>query len=346
MEENIAYFNTNNGTGKFFGGERERLVITSNANDPLGQLQSFINKNKGEHIVVALSYDLKNSLETLKSTNRDSIEFPQILAWIPELGVDIGDELNLDQLPDAYRSTLEELSTKSSVETPSRSIKFRPTISRDSYLEHVEELKECIQQGTIYEVNFCQEYLADKVNIDQPISYYKQLNNITKAPFSCFLKFDEFQVYSGSPERYISREGNRLISEPIKGTRPRSSSREEDERLKEELKSDPKERSENVMIVDLVRNDFSRIAKKGSVKVDELFGIYSFETVHQMISRIACEVDEMIDFKAIIQATFPMGSMTGAPKISAMKLIEMHESFRRGLYSGTCLLYTSPSPRD
>ena len=151
-----------------------------------------------------------------------------------------------------------------------------------------------------------------------------------------------FEIFSGSPERYIKKEGLKLISQPIKGTAKRGQSKEEDLRLKERLLADPKERAENVMIVDLVRNDLSKIARKNSVKVDELFGIYSFETVHQMISTISCEVEETTSFTDVLKATFPMGSMTGAPKHSAMKLIEKHENFKRGIYSGA-IGYIAPN---
>ena len=145
-----------------------------------------------------------------------------------------------------------------------------------------------------------------------------------------------------SPERFLQKKSERLISQPIKGTIRRSTDAGEDEELKKELYNNVKERSENVMIVDLVRNDLSRIAKKGSVEVEELFGIYTFKQVHHMISTISCELRETTTFTDIIRSMFPMGSMTGAPKISAMKLIEKHEKTKRGLYSGA-VGYISPS---
>ena len=146
---------------------------------------------------------------------------------------------------------------------------------------------------------------------------------------------DDYSIFSGSPERFLKKVGSKLISEPIKGTAKRGLTKTEDEELIKSLVSDPKERAENVMIVDLVRNDLSKIATKNSVQVEELCQIYSFETVHQMISRISCDIKESASFTEIIKATFPMGSMTGVPKIRAMELIEEHESFKRGVYSGS-----------
>jgi para-aminobenzoate synthetase component 1 len=219
---------------------------------------------------------------------------------------------------------------------------FTPRISKEEYIEQVKKLKHQIQLGNIYEVNFCQEFYAENVFIEYPFDAYFKLNNITKAPFSCYFHMDEFSIFGGSPERFLKKVGTKLISEPIKGTSKRGLSENEDNELKQALISDPKERAENVMIVDLVRNDLSKIAQKNSVEVEELCQIYSFETVHQMISRISCEVESTTKFTDIIRATFPMGSMTGVPKIRAMELIEEHESFKRGVYSGS-VGYIKPS---
>ena len=190
-----------------------------------------------------------------------------------------------------------------------------------------------IQRGDIYEVNYCIEFGVKNIEID-PLLLYQSLNQVTEAPFSVFYRSKGKYLLSGSPERYLKKEGNKLISQPIKGTIKRGVDKKEDETLKKQLLNDPKERAENVMIVDLVRNDLSRVASKGSVKVEELFGVYSFKTVHHLVSTISCSIDESVHPIDAIKATFPMGSMTGAPKISAMELIEKHEDFKRGLYSG------------
>src|SRR5690606_11612821 len=198
-----------------------------------------------------------------------------------------------------------------------------------------------IHRGDVYEANFCQEFYALNAVID-PVQTYNKLNSISKPPFATFLKMDDKYLLSASPERYLKKEGKKIISQPIKGTAKRADTALEDDLFRFSLENDPKERSENIMIVDLVRNDLSRIAKKGSVKVKELCKVYTFEQVHQMISTVEAEVEDHIHPVEIIKATFPMGSMTGAPKISAMKVIEEVEETKRGLYSGA-VGYFKPS---
>jgi para-aminobenzoate synthetase component 1 len=206
--------------------------------------------------------------------------------------------------------------------------------SKEEYIDHVEKIRKDIGQGEIYELNFCIEFYAEQIKLD-PLIIFQRLNALSPAPFSALCRFKEFYLISSSPERFIRRIGETLFSQPIKGTRRRGLDKEEDEQLKKELAQDEKERAENVMIVDLVRNDLARIASRGSVQVEELFGIYSFEQVHQMISTVSCTLKKGCSFQEIIHATFPMGSMTGAPKIRAMELIDYYERNRRGLYAGT-----------
>lgn len=216
----------------------------------------------------------------------------------------------------------------------SASVALTPRFSNDDYKQAVEKLKEQLQQGNIYEVTFCQEFYNDSANIN-PFETYIKLNANTRAPMSCFYKKENQFIISSSPERFMCRRENKIYSQPIKGTAPRSSSREEDEWLKDNLQNSEKERAENMMIVDLVRNDLSRIAQPGTVDVNELLGVYTFKTVHQLISTVSCEVAPTISFSEIMRAAFPMGSMTGAPKISAMTLIDEHEKTNRGLFSGS-----------
>src|SRR5690606_25008976 len=141
-------------------------------------------------------------------------------------------------------------------------------------------------------------------------------------------------ILSASPERYLCKRQNRLISQPIKGTAKRNTDPEIDLQIRTALRENAKEQAENVMIVDLVRNDLTKAALSGSVKVDELFGIYGFPQVYQMISTISCELNPNLHFIDAIKHTFPMGSMTGAPKVKAMQLIEKYELTKRGAYSG------------
>lgn len=310
-------------------------------------LQLFCNENKG-WLFGYLSYDLKNATEQLQSENSDGLDFPLLHFFVPKLVIEtnateqilhFNDEyLTGSEAENIYRSAYSKPENDTTAASPGLNAKNR--ITKEEYLHAFAELKKHILRGDIYEVNFCQEFFAENVAID-PAGLYEKLNTLSKAPFSAFCRFNNRYLISSSPERFLKKEGSTLISQPIKGTIRRSANKEEDEQLKSKLRNDPKEQNENVMIVDLVRNDLSRVANKASVKVDELFEIYSFLQVHQMISTISCRLKENTSFSDILKATFPMGSMTGAPKVRAMELIEQYESTKRGLYSGA-LGYINP----
>jgi para-aminobenzoate synthetase component 1 len=217
-------------------------------------------------------------------------------------------------------------------------IEIHQRISKDLYQEKVERMLEYINKGDIYEANFCMEFYAE--TMINPLEKFFLLNDISKPPFAAYLKNNNNFLLSATPERYLKKENNKIISQPIKGTSKRFADFEKDEISKNNLALDPKERSENIMITDLVRNDLSRTAKKGSVEVEELCGIYSFLQVHQMISTITSIIDDQYSELDVIKNSFPMGSMTGAPKISAMKIIEELEDTKRGLYSGSVGYFT------
>lgn len=213
-------------------------------------------------------------------------------------------------------------------------VKMIPRISREEYISTVKKLKAHIQRGDCYELNFCQEFFSENVTTDC-LSLYKKLSALSPNPFSCYYRQWHAHLACASPERFLRRKGNNLISQPIKGTKPRNTKNSAaDHVLREELFMCSKERAENVMIVDLVRNDLSKICKEGTVEVEELFGIYSFPQVHQMISTVKGEIDPTALFSDIIAATFPMGSMTGAPKKKVLELIHQYEPVSRGLFSG------------
>ena len=205
--------------------------------------------------------------------------------------------------------------------------------SKQKYIQNLIQLKEHIQQGNIYEINYCIEFFAENVAID-PLSVFMKLNALSKAPYASLVKLNDDFIISASPELFLKKEGNLLYTKPIKGTAKRGKNAEEDELLKTTLFTNIKERTENVMAVDVARNDLSQVAKKGSVHVNKLYNIETFETVHQMVSTVSCELKGNTSFETIIDATFPMASMTGAPKISAMQLIDKFENFDRNFYSG------------
>jgi para-aminobenzoate synthetase component 1 len=210
-----------------------------------------------------------------------------------------------------------------------------PLISTAAYLENIHKILALIRRGDFYEINYCQAFEVPQLNAD-PVSVYTNLTDISPTPFACFYKNSSDYLLCASPERYLQKKGNQLISQPIKGTIKRSLENDAADKLQvEALKNSSKDKSENVMVVDLVRNDLSRICEQGSVKVSELFGIYSFPQVHQMISTITGTLRSNTSFSEVLEATFPMGSMTGAPKKSVMETIDTLEPTRRGLYSGT-----------
>jgi para-aminobenzoate synthetase component 1 len=293
-----------------------------------------------------LTYDLKNDVEQLSSTNFDGLHFPDLYFFQPkklfffsETEVEIH---YLNMVDDELETDWQDILNTVIAEKPSeeQDIKIRLRTSKDTYFENVRQLLSHIERGDVYEANYCQEFFSEDVIIN-PIETFLDLNKISTPPFATFLKIGHHYALSASPERYLKKEGETVISQPIKGTAKRLHNVKEDAAMIEKLVNDPKERSENIMITDLVRNDLSRIAKKGTVRVEELCKVYTFEQVHQMISTVRCEVEKTVTPVTIIRNTFPMGSMTGAPKVSAMKIIEILEDAKRGLYSGA-VGYFSP----
>ncbi len=290
-----------------------------------------------------LSYDLKNDVEDLQSNNFDELAFPDLYFFQPKkLFLIKGNTLIIkylnmvdNELKDDLKCIKKELDChlERSREVLTNPVKIKLRIHKDEYFDKINKMLAHIQRGDIYEANFCQEFYSEDVSIN-PLETYNHLNSISNPPFATFLKLNDKFLLSASPERYIKKKGTRIISQPIKGTAKRSLNKEEDASLKEELMKDEKERSENIMIVDLVRNDLSKTAAKGSVKVKELCKVYSFDQVHQMISTVVSKIKKDVHSVDIIKTTFPMGSMTGAPKISAMKIIEELEETKRGVYSG------------
>jgi len=336
VKSTLAYLDGNDGKALLALGEQQRFVLPEHSNN-LDRVQEFIDSNSGAYIFTGLSYDLKQAIHGLHPENEDYSHLPLAFLWIPEVVLEIKNG-NINKVLQGTPTPEIELRVQTFLNARDNPFTWRanmkPRTSKAEYLKTVLELQDAIQYGNIYEVNYCQEFYDDAFEMEDPPAAFFRLNNLTQAPFSAYLAFDEFHILCGSPERFLQKKGEVLLSQPIKGTRKRSSDHATDELLKEELRNDPKERAENVMIVDLVRNDLSRLAQKSSVSVDELFGVYTFKTVHQLISTVSCSLKPQTSFVDILKATFPMGSMTGAPKRSAMQLIEKHENFRRGWYSG------------
>jgi len=291
-----------------------------------------------------LSYDLKNDIEDLNSNNFDGLNFPDLFFFQPKKVFLLNENqleiqyLNMcdDEMEDDFKEILESQFKSPNTQNP---ISINQRISKESYLSKVATLLEHIHRGDIYEANFCMEFFVENAEIN-PLEKYLKLNEISKSPQAVFFKNNTQFLLSASPERYIKKVKDLLVSQPIKGTAKRFLDPIEDEKSKNQLASDPKEYAENIMVTDLVRNDLSRTAQKGSVKVEELCSIYSFEQVHQMISTITSKIDSQYAAVDVIKTTFPMGSMTGTPKISVLKIIEELEETKRGLYSGAVGYFT------
>ncbi|GIV41776.1 MAG: hypothetical protein KatS3mg034_1086 [Vicingaceae bacterium] len=278
--------------------------------------------NTGEYTPVIIPYTAKNKFYLLPELDcKNSMPFNSNRFLYPEMSV-----LGIDEI--------KRLSTNYSVSSTRQRILFQADHSFEEYRQKFDIIQKHLQRGDIYEVNFCIEFYAENVIINPYATYLNVLERLHQ-PFSAFVRWGDWFLITASPERFLQKTGNKIISQPIKGTAPRGKNAKEDQWLKENLKNSVKDISENIMIVDLVRNDLSKIAKRDSVKVSGLCEVYTFESVHQMISTVEAELKDDICFDHIIEATFPMGSMTGAPKFSAMKIIDNLEKSSRGLFSGS-----------
>ena len=317
------------------GTKAELIANTGDAFDKL----TIFRKKHADWTLGFFGYDLKNEVENLSSANGDSLHFPDMYFFVPQYIITIKEnevEIIADDA-DAIFNAIEHQSTNQSPQIPNVSLQSRFT--KADYLATITKIKEHITRGDIYVTNFCQEFFAN-ATID-PVEIFLHLNEISPNPFSAFFKWNNNYILCASPERFLAKRGNKLISQPIKGTAKRGVTELEDEVIKQQLRNHAKELQENVMIVDLVRNDLTRSARQGTVKTEELFGIHSFNQVHQMVSTIVCELQDGINPVQAIKNTFPMGSMTGAPKISSMQLMEQYEHSKRGAYSGA-VGYFSP----
>lgn len=289
-----------------------------------------------------ICYDFKNDIEPrLHSVHPDPIGFeavsffqPETVAYIKSGSLTLTIETVLTDFDQVLLDILMQsdtiVNTHGDLPKPSWQYRF----DKDSYVPVIEKIRKHIEAGDCYELNFCTEAFAEDVEMDS-FYHFNQLNLFNPAPFAALYRNNEQWLLSASPERFIYREGRHIISQPIKGTARRSKDTVLDNQLKNELLNDEKERAENVMIVDLVRNDLAKSCEVGSVQVPELFGVYSFPQVHQLISTVKGTLKTELNNDAIIKHAFPMGSMTGAPKVMVMQLIEQYELSRRGLYSGT-----------
>tara|TARA_Y100001935_G_scaffold238369_1_gene224926 strand:- start:306723 stop:307991 length:1269 start_codon:yes stop_codon:yes gene_type:complete len=302
--------------------DKHKEEVQINDNDPWTALKAF--RNQQSWLFGYYGYDLKNYLEDLKSENSEFYSAPDMFFMEPEVLIQFEDgKLPVFILGDEMQEAPEE-----PVFSPFY-LKEKNKISKQDYCQRIEQAKSEIAEGEYYEINLSHAIAYDFKG--DPLALYTEMNKVGEVPFAAFCSFKDLSVCCQSPERFIRKKGNRIWSQPIKGT---ISADGDDASESERKLNTEKNRAENLMIVDLVRNDLNRIAKPGSVEVSKLFEIQHFSTVHQMVSTIECEIRDEIDEIEVIKSCFPMGSMTGAPKISAMRAIEKLEDHKRGIYSG------------
>ncbi len=345
-----CYLDSNSYQG-FIGSDYDCLLAVGIAselvkNTELGAfdaLKSFVDE-KQDWLFGYLTYDLKNDVEPrLTSNNFDCIGFPALHFFQPKVVIEISSQNatihSLNEQPSSIFITISKaLPQDSKLETRNSKL-IAPRISLPDYLDTVQTIRQHILRGDIYEMNFCQEFFAEQCQLNAA-AIFQRLNRVGKAPFSTFYRLHDRYLLCASPERFLKKTGQKLLSQPIKGTMRRGRTAEEDAALRQQLYLSPKDRSENVMIVDLVRNDLARSCRTGSVKVEELFGVYQFEQVFQMISTVSGELLPSVHPVDAIRRAFPMGSMAGAPKVRSMELIEQYERTKRGLYSGAVGYFT------
>lgn len=296
-------------------------------------LQTFIDETQ-DWMFGVLGYDLKNEIENLQSGNSDQLDFPDLMFFVPiHIVIFNGDTVSIGTLEsENIFQIISDIAIQIPLKQGSVSA-LQSRITKQEYLDTVAHIKKHILNGDVYEMNYCFELFAENSSIN-PLHCFNTLIDYSASPFSALLQWDALSIISASPERFLKKTGNNIISQPMKGTIRRGKNAEEDLKLKNALAKSEKDKAENVMITDLVRNDLTRFAKTGSIHVDALFEIKSFKHVHQMVSTISAEITPDTPVTDVIKNAFPMGSMTGAPKVMAMELIEKYEKTKRGSYSG------------
>lgn len=341
--ETFAWLDSNQYSQKYSNFEKMLAVgevshLQTDTKNAFFHLKKYVDSVK-DYVVGYLSYDLKNDVENLISENNDNLQFPGLYFFQPQkLFIFHKDYIEISYHISCENEMKEDLK---SIEKEQFTYKIEKSffeiqqrISKEDYKKKFSKLKEYIVRGDTYEANFCMEFFAQNIEIN-PLHVFLELNEVSKTPFSVWFRNKNQYLISASPERFVKKEGKKIITQPIKGTAKRSKDAEMDLQFKRQLEKSNKEKAENIMIVDLVRNDLSVTASRGSVKVEELCKVYSFSTVHQMISTVVSELRDGIHPVDVVKSLFPMGSMTGAPKISSMKIIEELEETKRGLYSGS-----------
>lgn len=311
--------------------------VAANSGNALQSLKVFIDEHQGQWIFGHLGFGLQAETEAVPNRFSNALSFPDLQFFVPELLVSCnGASIAISGADkQSVCKAFEEITAHRATALPVPSVQYHPLLSKENYIEIVQQLKDHIRRGDCYEINFCQQFVANNTNVD-PVGVYLKLSQLSPNPFSCYYRQQHMHLACASPERYVKANGRKVISQPMKGTSVRDHQNPEaDFQERDRLKNSSKDKSENVMVVDLVRNDLSKVCKQGTVRVEELFGVYSYPQVHQMISTVGGELRDGVSFVDLIAASFPMGSMTGAPKKRVLELINQYEPSARGLFSGS-----------
>jgi len=283
------------------------------------------------------SYDLGRRVETLPSLAKRDINAPDMAVGLYEWAIVIDHKLKtacvVGQNIEAHWNWLSEQQGKSQTEEFRLTTPWQSNMSEQSYSDKFEHVQEYLLSGDCYQINLAQRFNA-KYQGSEWLAYEK-LEQYNSAPFSGFIRLTECAIISVSPERFLELNSGTIETKPIKGTRPRSEDPIIDDANAQDLASADKDQAENLMIVDLLRNDIGRVAKPGTVHVPKLFDIESFPAVHHLVSTIRADLDDQYSATALLRACFPGGSITGAPKVRAMQIIEELEPHRRSAYCGS-----------
>jgi para-aminobenzoate synthetase component 1 len=299
---------------KAWGIQSEFVLTFPLSADGWEKAQSWLDQEKGNCIFSLLSYE----------------------AGFQHLGVELKNNPIQPALLFVVPKSIEWFAeNESSIENHKLpSLPFIPVENEESYYQKLNTIKAHLMRGDYYETNYCTQLIAEVSELN-PYQHWLNLFQSNPAPHAAYVQWKEHHLMCLSPERFIQKKGETLISQPIKGTIKKGSTSEEDQILKNQLTHSVKDNTENTMIVDLVRNDLSKIAQKGSVKVTELAHIYSFPKLHHLISTVQCQIKSEANFTSIMAAMLPMGSMTGVPKKNAVNSMHDLETNPRGWYSGT-----------
>lgn len=346
-------FECGNGDAVLFAGEEPRVLT----GDPLDRLQALLLEHHVAYrgplpfyggAIGTFSYDLKNRLEKLPTEAKRDIPYPEIWLGFYDWALIFDHPAQAlwlvvspwEENPAACLSRVVQLLEAYSAEPVRRSLPPRETppviraeMEREAYLDAIRRVKDYIRSGDIYQVNYTQRFHSTLEG--DALTLYGKMRQVNPAPFAAYVDTGAFQVVSASPERFIRIQERTVETRPIKGTRPRGATPEEDAANRQELLDSEKDRAELLMIVDLERNDLGRMAETGTVEVTELFKLETYATVFHLVATVKAKLRSEVGLAEVLRASFPGGSITGAPKIRAMEIIDELEPTARNLYTGS-----------